>query len=556
MKSLSHIKVIPDWLWNRPFMLVVLSTCLFCCGIWNAQDGYGEDTSPMIAAQACTKNQTLSDNLYVNCYIFLINGVSQDPVNAAVVIHFVSTFLSTIGVYLILTCFPRYLSKASVLFASLVWISATINAPILQSTCLSNFAFGVMCLAVYCLIRTWSIEGIAGFYVVGLTAASLRPEYMAPLGLVSLVLGVLSVRWILNFLQERFFLSPLKSRLIIGTVLAVGLVIFVVGNHRSIRDKARFCDGYLLFGFGQCYADFYRHEHPAEIFDPMTEYQWLLKRDFGDPHSFVSVFVNNPREAFRYFIENGYSNLVKIPGALLKVRDTGGDYNKRLSSIVDWTFRLAFVLWAIKSLVFSHRFTLSEIRGYLRKHYSLFGNLLVLVFLSSASYVSIFLHVGSPRYWITIAPLMYLLLAFSFQTVKEVFRLAQYERLIILMAVYFYCSPNFIAPHPNFEFRALQHIAPLVKATPTIGGWWVDPDDVFGFSGNASVIDVPALKWDDVRSGRVDILMIDNNLRNTRTWESEKADFEDFNSNPEKYGFKKVTDVPTGRFDIIYRPRS
>jgi hypothetical protein len=59
----------------------------------------------------------------------------------------------------------------------------------------------------------------------------------------------------------------------------------------------------------------------------------------------------------------------------------------------------------------------------------------------------------------------------------------------------------------------------------------------------------------DIAAGDFDVLMIDNFFRSTATWANQRDFFEDLTHDPWKYGFKKVTDVPTGRMDIYYRPR-
>src|SRR5205807_7834163 len=107
-----------------------------------------------------------------------------------------------------------------------------------------------------------------------------------------------------------------------------------------------------------------------------------------------------------------------------------------------------------------------------------------------------------------------------------------------------------------FEVQALRHIAPLLRSHPVIGAWLASPYAVFAFRGDAKDVGViEGIKAKDIVAGDFDVLMIDNAFRSTATWAEQRDFFEDLTHNPWKYGFKKVTDVPTGRMDIYYRPR-
>lgn len=551
------------WFWRHPLLLVIIANCIFSLGIWNAQDGYGEDTGPVLTAIRCLRTQTASDNLYVNGFAFLLSGATPDPVNAAVLMRFISSLLGSVSLYLVLSCFSKYLSRGAILFASFVWTASCLNAPAIQSTSLSSFSFGIMMMGVYCLLYSWSAGGVIGFYLLGLTAASLRPEYMAPILLVTLLFAVMAILKSTAYLELFLGVPRARSRRAVLLLSVVTLIAMLVFPSSKLRAKMEYCDSYLLFSFSQCYSDFYRREHPKEIFDAMTEYKWLIDRDFGHPKTFVTLLRNNPFEAGRYFFLNAVRNIHRVPRALLIVRDEGkGAINKRLYNIVMGVL----VCGGLLGIIRARRCYLdaraektkpggSGVAAFSQGENVLFRKILILLMLASASSVSIFLLVDSPRYWITMAPIVYLALACAVDCLFKQLRLARFEYLITTLAFVGFCSPNFIIPHPNFEFRALQHIAPLVKSHPVIGAWWALPDCVYGFNSDAQDVSISdGIKAEDIAAGRFDILLIDGNFRATETWARQHEFFENLMADPGRYGFKKVTDVPTGRFDILFRP--
>jgi len=553
------------WLWRHPLLLVILANLVFSLGIWNAQDGYGEDMGPVKTALYNIQTQSVNGDLYVKTFTLFLNGITPDPVHAGVLMRFLVSLFTSVSLYLVLSCFSNHLGRGCILFVCFVWTASYLNAPAIQSTSASGFAFGVMMLGIYCLLGDWSVAGAIGFYFFGLTAASLRPEYMAPVLLMTALFIVIGVLKCTTYLEALTGFPRFKMRLGVLFLMLIIAIGMIVHPSRGVRKKMQYCDRYLFYGFGQCYADFYRREHPLEIFDPMTEWEWLLKRDFGDPKNFTSILRNNPRESARYFFLNTVGNIAGIPRQLFITRDKGaGIGDKRL-------YRLVLTLLIFGGLLGIGRLrrlcvdSLGENRAggwrarlnlFFQKRKALLRKILILFILTSASSAAIVMLVPTPRYWISIVPLLYVILAFAVDCLLKQLRLLRFEPCMVALSFVGFCSPNFIVPHPCFEVRALQHIAPLVRDHPVIGAWWAQPECVFAFRGDARDISISdGINAGDIIAGRFDILSIDGNFRGTGTWLRQHEFFEDFVNEPEKYGFKKVTDVPTGRFSIFYRPK-
>jgi hypothetical protein len=182
--------------------------------------------------------------------------------------------------------------------------------------------------------------------------------------------------------------------------------------------------------------------------------------------------------------------------------------------------------------------------------------ILFLALLSATSLIPIIPFVGTPRYYIYITPLFYLALAFCANLIITSFRLVHFEPLILVATCIGFCSPNFIIPRPNYEADALRHVSSYVRTNPVVAAWWAEPDVLFGFAGKARPASIgKQFRQEDLTNGFIDILMLDNNFRGTKVWADHRDFYVQFEREPERFGFKKLTGVNAGRFDVYYRPK-
>ena len=195
------------WLWWHPLLFVLLAHTVFSIGIWNARDGYGEETSNVISAFPIIQSPQPGSSIYVDLIALTLRYLTPDPVVAMTLLKYVSFLLATAALCFALSCFVDILRPSAIIFACLVWIASDLNAPFSQSTSLSLFTFAVMLLGIYCLLRKESILGMLGFYSFGLLAASLRPEYYLPVFMITLLLMVQAVWRGAQTIQPRFGLS-------------------------------------------------------------------------------------------------------------------------------------------------------------------------------------------------------------------------------------------------------------------------------------------------------------------------------------------------------------
>ncbi|HZM02570.1 MAG TPA: hypothetical protein VFC44_06070 [Candidatus Saccharimonadales bacterium] len=540
-------------------MIILLAHTLFSIGIWNARDGYGEETSNIISAARLIQFHQFSPSLYLDVMALSLKYVSPDPLVVTTLMRYLSSLLATIAVYLTLGSFSTHLRRSAIVLGCFIWIASSSNAPFIQSTSLSLFTFSISLFGICCLLRKQSAMAFLGFYFFGLLAALLRPEYYIPICLITAIVAARIIWRGPQKVHSRTGLSPY------GTCLLVLLALVAAGGFLwtrppvSLAKEGRYLDKYALFGLGQCYADFYARNHRNEALSPMVDYKALLDRTFGKPKGFLDAIRNNPHEALRYFSHNATRNLFEGIKSLL------GRYRERTRKNhgwLYWTMRVIF-LWggALGAMRLCHDkerwrgFFSRVIRG-LETPNSLTRKLLLLSILLASSFPAILLLVPSERYFLPCMPLFYLSVAYSMDCLLRTPGLARYEAPLLVLACIVLCRPNYLTPRPNYEMDAVRHVAPYVKSNPRISGWWANPDVVLALHGDAEALGITdGLRTADIEQGRIDILLIDDNFRSTVLWSQHRAFFEHLERQPEEFDFKKLTNYPSGRFDVFYKPK-
>lgn len=536
-------------LWS--VLLLLLAFAVFSWGIWKARVGFGDDTTPVIAALQAAEAHAYPRNLYVLAYTLLLRWVTPDPVSAALIMRSVVSLGTTLVLFYVLTAFRAYLQRAAVLIACTVWMVSHLNSPLVQYSNLSPFTFCIAALGLGWLLRRRTWSGFFGFMLAVAVAASLRPEYFAP----ALVIGGVSGGALLwQTVRPRIGAGAFWSGLAVAAVLVVALL---APRFRGAGGM----DRYLLFGLGQCYASFYKTEHPAANFHPMTEYQELLDSTFGHPTSFFGAIAHNPREASRYFALNSLSNLKQLPPALLSTRQTMVP-TSLLASRLHALFLLASLLAG--GALLARRLFLAmrgpePLRRLPREHGALLWQVLLVGLFCSASSAAILMLVPSPRYWISWVPLIFLAVAACFDALLRLPIFGGRAWLLWAPALALFCRPLFLhlEPNENHEVSALRQILPKLPEKPVIAGVYTRPYQAYAFRGHAVSVNAGTdLAATGVREGRYDVLIVDEAMRTSRVWSENRAFFEAFEVDPKPLGYLKLTEAFTGRRDIYYRPRA
>jgi hypothetical protein len=378
-------------------LLLLLAFVVFSWGIWKARVGFGDDTTPLLDALRASEAAQCPANLYTLAYTALLRWVTPDPVSAALFMRTAVSLATTLTLFYVLSAFRAYLHQMAIVLACAVWMVSHLNAPLVQYSNLSPFTFVIAAVGLGWLLRNPSWKGLLGFLVAIASAASLRPEYLAPALLIG-GLCTLTLLW-------RTFGARLGAKLFWSGCIVVMVAAVAVIAPRFRAGSSM--DRYLLFGLGQCYATFYKGEHPDAPFHPMTEYQALLDETFGQPTSFFGAIGSNPREATRYFTQIMLNNLQRLPPALLSTRQTIAP----TGLAGRWHAVLLLATLLVGGVLLARRFvqTLNgkgqpwgtTLRCYRVKHGALVRQVLLVVLFCSASSAAIILLVASPRYWIS-----------------------------------------------------------------------------------------------------------------------------------------------------------
>lgn len=515
--------------------LLCLGVAILSWGLWNASIPMGDEGVHILQAIKLQESGGYSSNLYYTSYKLLLDLVSGDPVVAHLVMRFAAALFSTVGLYFVLTAF-RMVSPVAAMLACMAWASSSLVMPYTQQANVNLFALGLVMPGLAILLRHPTVSGLLAFLLGCLWAAMTRPEYYASL----LAVGLCGVTMILFSARS----SPTTSRKGVAIILAA---LIAGSTWILIKSPAPGggVDEYLLQGLGQCYASYYVKRHPEAHFDPMTEYEPLLNRTFGNPKGFFEAVSNNPSEAFRYFAVNGAHNIIKVPGRLL-----GSGSPVRFGITL-----LLLVAGTIIGLTHSksdrknpsHTATSNMWEKLSFTHLQV----LALVGLASASFAAIILLIPDERYWISWVPLIYLWLAWSIDQVLEIRPLKAHATVVVIALAAVLCAPKYAWRRSNQEI--IYQVREAVKKGPdkpivagnSATGWAI------ALFGNGATVVNDASPW-ELRKGRYHVF-VSSGLDRTSRWLEDLPFLKIFTANPESYGYRNISHVDGTKSDIYVR---
>lgn len=511
--------------------LLLLGLAAVSIGVWNARMPMGDEGIHLLQAIAVRDSGSFSTSLYYELYALLLGHVTEDPINAHIIMRVLVNVASTLGLYALLTAFPR-ISRAAVLLTCLTWASSTFVNHYTQIGNINSFALAVLLPGLAVLLRQPNGFGLMCFILTGLWAAQVRPEYYA-----ALVAGsVVGLVWM--YVNRPIARNPLAC-------IAVGLVLLgsVVGIHRAHVPQGSLNE-YLLQGLGQCYADFYLKEHPEAHFEPMTEYYPLLNQVFGNPKTFWEAAANNPKEIARYLTLNGLRNLLHILPSMF------GSKHIVKSVLVKLIFLagagLALHQWWRQRP--NRTFILPALRWQQRVK-------VILVFsVAAGSAAGILLLITDQRYWITWVPICYLAFAYCADRVLETTWFTRYRRPLLAGILLTLSIPHMLwSPSNRAPIDALREAAKLVPGTPVIAGNFVAPYVSIAFMGHATAVNTyNGLSPATLKQKRYDIF-VSTGLENTAQWAKEQAFLDKFKAHPETFGYRNLSTPDGTPSDIFVR---
>lgn len=511
-------------------VVVLLGVVLTNLGVWRAGIPFEDESSHINDGFRVLRGEH-STNLYSLLYGALLGTVAPDPMDAHVIMRFVASVGSTLGLFYVLRAF-RGLRSTAIVVASLVWGCSALCTPPTQNGNICVFSLALILPALGYVLRETSALSLFTFALAAFWTAQVRPEYLAPMILIP-VGGVIYLRRKRRHASNGEVPSNRGRRWKTVLVAAALVASFPVASAFRSPTKTK-VGAYLLLGLGQCYAAYYGDRHPEEHFTAMTEYEPILNRVFGNPRSFMDAAANNPRELVRYLAANGFHNLIKVPRALVSSR------NKLYNVIV-----LGFIVVGGTIGLRSLRRRQQDDRPLMALINSDdLWRLCLLSLFASASSCSILLLVPASRYWISFVPLFYVLLAWSLHNVLSKYFVSIPDRIIRAVAIVVFGFPVFIGVRSD---RGLMDVVRAAESgldhPPVIAGNWVVPFNTFAFKDQAIATgEDSGLTIDELRSRRCDIIVMDS-LMQTRFAATNRAYLQQLASSPESVGYRPLPEA-------------
>jgi hypothetical protein len=519
---------------DKYFALLIAGVVVASLGVWDARIPLGDEGGYILQALSLASAKTYSSNLYLSAYAFLFRTVTDDPIIAHLIMRFVGTLISTIGMYFVLTAF-KSISRLAVMIACLIWASSSYANAYSQSSSVNVFTLALILPGIAALLRYPTINGLFMFMFAAFWAAKVRPEYYAAFIMVSLCGGVMIAR-------QRTYACMSRSSLISAVALCALLAtsVWATGTTTDTgktTDKGEHfsLDEYLLLGLGQCYGVYYKEHHPSEHFDAMTEYRPILDKVFGHPKGFAEAIKNNPSEIIKYFVLNGASNIAQIIPTVAISKSVAKSILANVMLVLGTIFGLLYKQKSAPSTEPAQRSWLTL--GTLK--------VLTLLALATSSSVAIVLLIPDHRYWISCMPLLYLWLAWAIDRFLDIKQVKAYHRIAVIVILVTMGIPHLLfhanpKKPPNQEMLyMMRESAKGLSHDPVIAGNFATPWAAFAFRGHATAINTKnGLSPEDLKKHRYDFF-ISTGLEESAKWQAEQSFLSEFKASPERFGYRE-----------------
>jgi hypothetical protein len=506
---------------HRYIVFVIVGALFAHAAIWNAGIPMGDEGVHILQGLRILSGEIQSFNPYYLIYAALLS-VTEEPVIAHLIVRFAVSAGSTLGLYLVLRSF-RSISALGATLATLAWIGATLCTPYTQLGNNSLLCLTLVLPPLAWVLRAPSLTSLSGFALAAIWAANVRPEYFAPLVLVPLG-GLILVR----ISRARSPASATTKGGRVTALLMAALAASLLATAFKPAEPGASLQTYLLQGLGQCYAVYYKRLHPEQRFNPMSEYQGVLDRVFGNPRTFTEALANNPGEAARYFFHNGTRNLGMLVRELLRGR----------RGVATGVILLVVGIGTVIGLVGWLRRRASGVPAEPERHVAMARVLLLLLF-GMASMVSIVLLIPDSRYWASWVPLIYLWLAWSFDRVFGALTGSRWELLILPLAVLLFDRSEFVGKRsykPVIDAVRIEMAG--MPRKPVVAGNFIVGLSTYALRGNAVQVNTyNGLSVDGLRNRNYDVFVADG-LEGTALWANNEEFFNALVKSPARLGYR------------------
>lgn len=503
------------------YPIIVITGVLFAhVALWNAGIPLGDEGVHILQSLRILTGEISSFNPYYLLYALLLSVVTAEPVIAHLIMRFMVSMGSTLGLYLMLRSF-RNIGPLAATLTALAWAGSALCTPYTQLANNSLLCLTLILPALAYLMHRPSWSGVTIVAIATLWAAHIRPEYYAPFLLLPF-----GGAWLV-FLHNRSATAGQRRTPIRSTIVLALLILSALATAFKPGEAGVSLQSYLLQGLGQCYGVYYRRLHPEEKFNPMTEYEGVLDRMFGNPKTFTEALANNPAEAARYFLYNGSTNLQ------LSVRELLRGRKGVASSLILLIVLSGSLIGAIRHVRIRSR------REPTQTGQLLTARVLLLLLLGSAASASILLLIPDPRYWASLAPLIYLWLAWSLEQIVGALNGSRWQLLLLPLAVLLLDRPEFVGRRSYKDvIDAVRTSVPHAQGKPVIAGNFIVGLATYAFRGNAVQINAyNGLSIDGLRTHRYDVFVADG-LASTAFWQANREFLDAFVRSPGNFGYR------------------
>ncbi len=514
-------------------LILIGSVCLISYGIWNADVPFGDEAGYISESYGLHSSGHYSINLYKLSYVAIFNFLTEDPLNAHYLCRFLTSLVSVVLMYFFLKSFQFINNEFALILSCVFWAITRLNIPESQFGNINLFTLNLVLPAVILIIRKFSVERALFLVVSFLWAAQIRTEYYAALAVILCWFGYM-------FYKRGRGGAPgfMPGLRVITMVLLLVLSIATISINRT---QAPNFDKYLLLGLSQCYTSLYSKLHPEEKMSSMVEYSDLVNKVFDHPTGFIDAAMKNPKEVSKYLILNGGINSVILIPGLLRHRAIPG--TEKLGKKGEMLQISAILLILFSATVAGFLKAKTSISGVARACVNTLGtgNLAVLLALSSASLVSIFLLIPDPRYWISFIPLLFLWIAWSLNFIfcqirNRPMSIAIFAILMVVMSM-----PMFLGKDTNRNvILKMRNAEDKSLGNPRVAGLYPGAIAFFAFKDNCKIVCVGDLKTADLENRKYDFLVADKYLRDSIYWRDNASFMDNFEANPEKHGYSML----------------
>lgn len=530
-------------------------------GIWDADIPFGDDAVYIDQAFQLSEKNQISSSLYLNTYILVFKYVSADPIIAHYCVRYLSSLLSVIALFLLLSSLS-FISELGAFVMALLWSLNLLNSPLIQFVNINLFVFALVCFAGYLWLSNGRYSRFASIGIL-LVAIIMRYEY-------SLLLFFLALQQLWVWRSQSEFKNHSRRQLIklcsaVSFVLII-LTVFALNPNLGSRTFQHFPDlnSYFFLGFTQHYSVYTVSGDATLRLDPYTEYDLLINERFPGATDFFSAVRINSGEVIRYLSGNLMSNLTRLHyvlpshGILLPSGLVTNGLTGRFGTgeFVSKKFAAYPILWLEQAL--SVMFIAGgalwllarNFRNFKVRHLIANDDAVFIIGMAAVASVSFILHMPDPRYWIMTIPLVYWGAAALTSkychpgSYRAALGLALLFSLVIVNPVF--TSTMNRAPYTNKDVALALREKLSSKPEPTtmkVLGYYPKPLLTFAAIGRGEFTDnIEVIRTSSyeklIRAKTYDLVIIDNSLKNTWQYNKEQLFFEKMLQDPAEYGYE------------------